>query len=49
LIPVFGIGTNKSAVRNKTSIESEIPPCGCQGAGRRAQARDGGWQIMDGR
>jgi hypothetical protein len=33
LIPVFGIGRNKSAVRGKRKSQSEKSPCGCQRAG----------------
>jgi hypothetical protein len=38
LIPVFGIGRNKSAVRSKQAVKSEKPPYGCQGAGGPAKA-----------
>jgi hypothetical protein len=33
LIPVFGIGTKQERRKKQKSAKSEIPPCGCQGAG----------------
>jgi hypothetical protein len=36
LIPVFGIGRNKSAVRKQRKVRSEKPPYGCQSADKSA-------------